>query len=419
MLKRTIIFFFFLFFVSGLFWAPRALAALNYDVSGYAWSSTIGWISFNSLNCDADRDNIGDANGACPTGVFIPDYGVSLDIETNNLWGYAWSSNVGWVSFNSADVASCPNAPDCQPRLVESSCSGGFCDIEGWARVLAHGAGWEGWIRLADTNYQVYLDSNTIPVEFYDWAWSDAVAGWISFNCKNQVSCAVSDYQVRIGNFNREPIASIACNPASCSVYRGESLTLLNRSTDPDSTNCPSPCNNDIVRSEWDIFSWGSDPDLSCANVCDYTVQTQLLGSGNYNVELYVRDAGDLFDTVVLSGGFEVLTDVQADFSCSLDNVVWEDCEDMSELPELGQDIYFLDNSTPSQGAASIVSRRWWVVGETDPFNEGGTNPSLRIDSVSTDVRLWVQDSAGRTDTVTYTIGARLPIPEWIEVHAD
>lgn len=52
-------------------------------LSGYAWSNNIGWISFRNLN----------EPGAIP-------YGVDVDFGNNGLLsGYAWSSNVGWISF--------------------------------------------------------------------------------------------------------------------------------------------------------------------------------------------------------------------------------------------------------------------------------------------------------------------------------
>ena len=45
-------------------------------LTGYAWSSNIGWVQFS-------------------TGVANP---VTAD-SSGNLTGYAWSSNIGWVQF--------------------------------------------------------------------------------------------------------------------------------------------------------------------------------------------------------------------------------------------------------------------------------------------------------------------------------
>ena len=53
------------------------------NMNGFAWSETIGWISFNS----------GDS-GTCTPAT----YGVSID-EDGYLEGYAWSENIGWIQF--------------------------------------------------------------------------------------------------------------------------------------------------------------------------------------------------------------------------------------------------------------------------------------------------------------------------------
>ncbi|MDD5031678.1 MAG: hypothetical protein PHR36_01380, partial [Patescibacteria group bacterium] len=61
-----------------------ARAASDNNVTGYAWSENIGWISFSCSN-----DN------SCLT----VDYGVAVDPATGNISGYAWSENIGWISF--------------------------------------------------------------------------------------------------------------------------------------------------------------------------------------------------------------------------------------------------------------------------------------------------------------------------------
>ncbi|MBI3631890.1 MAG: hypothetical protein HY225_00370 [Candidatus Vogelbacteria bacterium] len=49
-------------------------------LSGYAWSSNIGWISFSGVTTP-------------------PLYEVTYDTIDGILSGYAWSSNIGWISF--------------------------------------------------------------------------------------------------------------------------------------------------------------------------------------------------------------------------------------------------------------------------------------------------------------------------------
>lgn len=122
------------------------------NVSGWAWSETIGWISFNSTN---------QGSGA--------GYGITVD-GTGAISGYAWSEHAGWISFN--DTAGCPSSP-CQPVLNSST-----GEISGWAKALAaDGNGWDGWIHLRGSNYGVFATG----CSWDGYAWGSDVVGWIHF----------------------------------------------------------------------------------------------------------------------------------------------------------------------------------------------------------------------------------------------
>jgi len=373
--------------------AQRLWAGAGDNVSGWAWSENIGWVSFNNIS----------GGGAV-------DYGLNIDRPTGIFSGYAWSENIGWISFNQSDLSGCPTSP-CQ-AWIDPACYTDKCPVSGWARALAYGDGWDGWMRLNDAVYQIEIDSTSSPAQFEDWAWSDGVMGWASFNCENGGVCAGSDYKVLTSFiFNKPPQAAISCDPANCTVYTGEILTLNNDSTDPNGLE-------DISRSEWDILNWGASPDFSCSGICDYTVQSQLLGANNYTAQLYIEDGGGVSDTE--TQGFTILQDAIAGFMCSLDNEAWQVCEDMEE-PEIGTSIYLKDDSllaehsSPSQGAASIVKRRWRVNGVV--FDEDNNpNPSVRLNEVLNDIEIRIEDDAARTDLKTHPVSASLPLPEWIEI---
>lgn len=171
---------------------------------GFAWSKNTGWISFSSTNCNSNGDNFteGGINNTnypqCPDGAPSNiSYGVALSAD-NTLSGYAWSDNIGWISFWGADVVGCPRGA-CQSRLIGS-------DFWGWARALSSGAGWDGWISLNSDNCDIdgntYIDiacgganDATTPIkpykvskngeDFSGFAWGGAVVGWISFNRLN------------------------------------------------------------------------------------------------------------------------------------------------------------------------------------------------------------------------------------------
>jgi hypothetical protein len=53
------------------------------NLSGYAWSENVGWISFSCEN-----------TSSCGT----VDYGVIIDFD-GLFDGYAWGENIGWINF--------------------------------------------------------------------------------------------------------------------------------------------------------------------------------------------------------------------------------------------------------------------------------------------------------------------------------
>jgi len=129
------------------------------NVTGWAWSDTIGWISLNASD-----------SGTC-TSV---SYGLNIASD-GAISGYAWSENVGWISANASDLSGCPTSP-CTARMNGSS-------MEGWMKVLganqAEAGGWDGFISLSGSNYGPTLASDGT---FSGYAWGDMNLGWISFN---------------------------------------------------------------------------------------------------------------------------------------------------------------------------------------------------------------------------------------------
>lgn len=140
------------------------------DMHGYAWSSNIGWISFNGSDEGASGN-----------------YKVTIDQQTGYLSGYAWSSNIGWIKFGglSGFPTNGNGTVQDNARLTDDG-------LTGWARVCAGtvngdctGAsrtdGWDGWISLSGIaddggRYGVVRQDNRL-VEF---AWG-GLLGWLSF----------------------------------------------------------------------------------------------------------------------------------------------------------------------------------------------------------------------------------------------
>ena len=138
-------------------------------VTGWAWSSNIGWISFNGAG-----------------------YGVSENPGTGALSGYAWSSNIRWISFNSAAVSGCPSG-SCAPRVDLST-----GNLSGWARACAafadkdacsgaldpNSGGWDGWIALSGTS----VDGSVL----YGVTQSNSTGAWSGFAWGSDTVGAIS-----------------------------------------------------------------------------------------------------------------------------------------------------------------------------------------------------------------------------------
>jgi len=186
----------FLFFFALLFFVLPVEAEGSYNMEGYAWSSHIGWISFNCVN-----------NDECA----VSDYGVNIGVD-NILTGYAWSAG-GWISFNASDLTGCPSGI-CNARLEDDK-------IVGWAKQINDNE--TGWIKLGpnvieSTDYGAYTNGGFV----LGWAWSDSF-GWLSFNCENNNECGTSNYAVRYGS--DVEISNINANVMYCAH---DSLSTVN-----------------------------------------------------------------------------------------------------------------------------------------------------------------------------------------------
>lgn len=235
------------------------------NLSGYAWSSNIGWVSFNCMN-----------EGTCGTS----NYGVHIDesqrFSTGGIGGFsgwAWSSNIGWISFNRGETSNPPSddigggsGPIAQVDWTTGN-------VSGWARALAgcqnvpgvpvgscssSGAGaasggWDGWIKLRSTgvepSYGVLLTGNNLS----RYAWGGDVVGWISFNCTNEGTCGTSNYGVIFTPIGTPP-------PAGCGTANG--VPTVN----PPATNL---CSNGVTPTSGPLSSAPATPytwTWTCAN---------------------------------------------------------------------------------------------------------------------------------------------------------
>lgn len=165
---------------------PKPAHAATYTtihmIQGFAWSSTIGWIS---LNCPGAVMATGSPFYSCPTTG--PDYGLEIN-SSGALYGYAWSSNIGWISFRPTDTAVCGSAATV--ALTSGTSFTPINTVSGWARALAGGTAtsptWDGCISLRGTSpsYGVTFtnpaSSSSLPT-LSGFAWGSTNVGWLKF----------------------------------------------------------------------------------------------------------------------------------------------------------------------------------------------------------------------------------------------
>src|SRR5688500_2719379 len=84
---------------AGFLFAPAAFAGSADNVTGWAWSGSVGWISMNCTN-----------TATCGT----VNYGVTINDSTTcgdcgDLQGYAWSETLGWICFGTTCSGTAPD----------------------------------------------------------------------------------------------------------------------------------------------------------------------------------------------------------------------------------------------------------------------------------------------------------------------
>lgn len=154
--------------ISSMFWVgksktfqvPITNAASNtVPITGWAWSSNIGWISFSGST-----------------------YGVRENLSTGAITGYAWSSSspdprnpsspsgIGWLDFGVSN----PTHPAANVNLTSGK-------ITGYARFSSGGTTWgsssDGWISLSGSSYGI--TQNLTNGKWNGYAWEPVAVGWI------------------------------------------------------------------------------------------------------------------------------------------------------------------------------------------------------------------------------------------------
>lgn len=138
------------------------------ELTGYAWGDRVGYINFNSKNCDADNNGVTDTGNFnfCSTGNTVSTFKVS-NTEDGILSGFAWGENTGWINFNAKG-----NCDKDDNTFSDVSCGGNNTStVNGTFKVIINGNG-----------------------EFEGYAWSENF-GYIEFNCNASGACVKTDWR--------------------------------------------------------------------------------------------------------------------------------------------------------------------------------------------------------------------------------
>jgi len=269
----------FLFLVAALFVAPSfAFAGSEHNLSGFAWSSNIGWISFNSIN-DHDSGTAGIQSSSI-------NYGVNLDLGTGDLTGYAWSSNIGWIQFGG--LSGFPTGAGTQ--AVNAKLSGS--SMVGWARALsANDSGWDGWISLGGTGYGV-TQSGTALIGY---AWGSSVVGWTDFAATGMPGCS-SDCGVIVGGDLPSVSLDVLVGSASIdgrSDVENSSVGTLSWSL----ANLPSGTTCAVSKTS----SGGTSFTTLTGITASSTASTGTLSQASYTYQILCQDSGGYSNTQSVS----------------------------------------------------------------------------------------------------------------------
>jgi hypothetical protein len=378
----------------------KAEAGNVYDVEGWAWSDTIGWVSFNCLDGGPARNDICGASN----------YGVSIDDNTGKFSGYAWSDNIGWISFRQSDLIGCPSG-SC---IAEVNLDTG--EVDGWARAINATDNSYGWIQLDHgKSGEVTIDPITGYFDGYGWGGGpkdEAVIGWLFFDTAYPVNVDPIVFNTPPYTENRDvniPLNDDFCeNDASYVLswnFRDDDAPYAyEQSFEVEITNSSSG-SSDVYSENYgpDIIK---DQDPQTVNL-DVNISEDLahdppvVGYGdNYTWRVRVQDDFGVWSTWEAGPGFNVPEDYP-ECSFTMDPT----------KPNITEEISFTDTSTSS--AYNIIGWSWDFGSDTSSIQD----PTYTYYEVGEKtVTLEITDAGGRSCSCSKTFKARPGSPDYIEV---
>lgn len=422
------------------------------NVSGWAWNSNIGWISFNCTN----------ESPAC-SGT---NYGVKIDLTTGHFSGYAWSSSVGWISFNETGApdygfnSSCPSAGSCAAAGNCTACyNWNDHKVYGWAKILTMGD--NGWIKFNDT-WPNGVSINQTTGNFSGWAWNandnGFGIGWLSFNCSNDSpACGSSNYKVA-ADVNQSPSATALTAPNWNYVQASANALHANLQfslVDPDSGSYGSAYQVIVKKADdttvldtgkctgYNIPSANCKIDnticmkngsTGCINsgdcVCQYQLDAELAYGTGYKWSVKVWDNYDVASALT---PYDTNPDTDNDDGVVLTFTTYKhkfpkvSATYFPTKPSRGEKVKFTDTSKTYKSAApttevpcdaSICSWLWTIPSGATIDDAASSTPTIIFNTAgSNNVFLKVTDLVDSYYTqITIPVGVNAQLPKWKEV---
>jgi hypothetical protein len=404
------------FTASGSGFYQQIATCVEHNFTGYAWSSNIGWISFSCEN----EFNLGEGNN----------FGIDINNINKTLSGYAWSSNIGWISFNSESVVGCPGGGDCNPRIEELDASTN--KIVGWARacsVFSSGCSGDlksndergdftGWIELHDV--RINTDGS-----ISGWAWGGGGSGVTEEERKENATIGwidVSGLSVKyILSYSPNIEFKIDNNISYCNdIYEdGPYLRVVWEYLNPDESY-QQKSYQIIVYDSGDNIVWqttdlsGNPSKVDDSFTRSVVIHEDMFGNPylNYNesyrAEIRTWTENTVSDWIQNIGGY---------YDMPIHHYPMIDYSWIPVIIDPDEEIAFTE--TARYGGSSSFSSRLWSFGPDvlPSSTTSNENPTVIFEkSGRRNVSLRITDSSGYQCVSLKNMGVRYPMPTWKEV---
>ncbi|MBP9856112.1 MAG: hypothetical protein KBC48_02295 [Candidatus Pacebacteria bacterium] len=147
------------------------------DLYGWAWSSNIGWFCFKDAT-------------SCPNAI------VKISADGKLITGHAWNPNIGWIKF---DPGVGPDGYPDAAGITDSNKNAQFfgSNILGWARACTvfvnngtcsgaledniYRGGWDGWLKMGGGGL-LGGGVRLVGQQLTGFAWGGEILGWVKFD---------------------------------------------------------------------------------------------------------------------------------------------------------------------------------------------------------------------------------------------